>query len=287
LAQAAEVNAPAPLPQSNRANISGRIEWRLTAFGFFTRIGQLSTKSFEQKRMLEIRALRKTFGSVVAADDIELSVRPGEALGIIGPNGAGKTTLFNLIAGGLKPDAGEIRLDGRDIISARPHRRCIAGIGRSFQIPRPFESLTVFENLLVGAAYGGKLSERAAAAPCAEILDRLHLLPRANTLAGALTLLERKRLEMARALATCPHLLLLDEIAGGLTEGECLELVGTIKQVHAAGVTIIWIEHIVHALLAVVGRLVVLNFGRKVAEGDPHEVMASPQVRQIYLGLSA
>jgi branched-chain amino acid transport system ATP-binding protein len=236
--------------------------------------------------MLEIRALRKTFGSVIAADGIDLSVKSGEALGIIGPNGAGKTTLFNLIAGGLKPDAGEIRLNGRDITAAKPHQRCIAGIGRSHQIPRPFENLTVFENLLVGAAYGRGMSERDAAAPCAEILERLHLLPRANTLAGSLTLLERKRLEMARALATKPHLLLLDEIAGGLTEGECHELIETIRQVHAAGTTIIWIEHIVQALLAVVGRLSVLNFGSKVAEGDPHQVMASPQVRQIYLGIS-
>jgi len=237
--------------------------------------------------MLEIRRLRKTFGSVIAADDIDLSVASGEALGIIGPNGAGKTTLFNLIAGGLKPDGGEIRLNGRDITAKKPHQRCIAGIGRAYQIPRPFENLTVFENLLVGAAYGGGLRERDAVAPCAEILDRLHLTVRANTPAGALTLLERKRLEMARALATRPHLLLLDEIAGGLTEGECLELIETIRRVHEAGTTIIWIEHIVHALLAVVGRLSALNFGAKIAEGDPHQVMASAQVRQIYLGLPA
>src|SRR5579863_5047296 len=237
--------------------------------------------------MLKITGLRKTFGSVVAADDIDLSVAPGEALGIIGPNGAGKTTLFNLIAGGLVPDAGEIRLNGRDITSARPHRRCIAGIGRSHQIPRPFDNLTVFENLLVAAVHGGGMTERAAAAPCAEILDRLHLIARANTFAGALTLLERKRLEMARALATNPHLLLLDEIAGGLTEGECHELVETIRAVHATGMTIIWIEHIVHALLAVVGRLSVLNFGKKVAEGNPDQVMASAEVRQFYIGLLA
>jgi branched-chain amino acid transport system ATP-binding protein len=237
--------------------------------------------------MLEIKGLCKRFGSVVAADGIDLSVAAGEALGIIGPNGAGKTTLFNLIAGGLTPDAGDIRLRGRDITAARAHQRCIAGIGRSYQIPRPFENLTVFENLLVAAVHGGGLAERAAAAPCAEILDRVHLIARANTLAGTLTLLERKRLEMARALASSPDLLLLDEIAGGLTERECLELIETVKQVHAGGVTIIWIEHIVHALLAVVGRLSVLNFGKKVAEGDPRQVMASAQVRQIYIGLSA
>jgi len=237
--------------------------------------------------MLNIKGLRKSFGSLVAADNIELSVAPGEALGIIGPNGAGKTTLFNLIAGALAPDAGEIHLNGRNVTAATPHQRCIAGIGRSHQIPRPFENLTVFENLLVAAVHGGGLTERAAAAPCAEILDRLHLIARANSLAGRLTLLERKRLEMARALATNPHLLLLDEIAGGLTEGECLELIETIRQIHATGMTIIWIEHIVHALLAVVGRLSVFNFGRKVAEGNPQAVMASAEVRQIYLGLSA
>ena len=237
--------------------------------------------------MLKITGLRKTFGSLVATEDIDLTVAPGEALGIIGPNGAGKTTLFNLIAGGLTPDAGEIRLNGRDITFARPHQRCIAGIGRAYQIPRPFEGLTVFENLLVAAVHGGRLTERDATGPCAEILERLHLIARANTLAGALTLLERKRLEMARALATNPHLLLLDEIAGGLTEGECLELVETIRAVHATGMTIIWIEHIVHALLAVVGRLSVLNFGRKVAEGDPQRVLASAEVRQFYTGLLA
>jgi branched-chain amino acid transport system ATP-binding protein len=237
--------------------------------------------------MLKITGLRKTFGSLVATEDIDLTVAPGEALGIIGPNGAGKTTLFNLIAGGFTPDAGEIRLNGRDITFARPHQRCIAGIGRAYQIPRPFEGLTVFENLLVAAVHGGRLTERDAAGPCAEILERLHLIARANTLAGALTLLERKRLEMARALATNPHLLLLDEIAGGLTEGECLELVETIRAVHATGMTIIWIEHIVHALLAVVSRLSVLNFGRKVAEGDPQQVMASAEVRQFYTGLLA
>jgi len=237
--------------------------------------------------LLDIKGLRKSFGSVVVADDIDLSVVAGEALGIVGPNGAGKTSLFNLIAGGLTPDRGEIRLNGRDITRASPHQRCVAGIGRSYQIPQPFENLTVFENVLVGAVHGRKLKEREAAETCAEILERLHLLARANTVVGSLTLLERKRLEMARALATGPHLLLLDEIAGGLTEGECLDLIETVKAIHAAGMTIVWIEHIVHALLAVVGRLIVLNFGKKVAEGHPQAVMNSPEVRQIYIGLSA
>jgi branched-chain amino acid transport system ATP-binding protein len=237
--------------------------------------------------LLQIHGLRKSFGSVVAADDVELAVAPDEAVGIIGPNGAGKTTLFNLIAGGLSPDAGTIRLDGRDITSARPHERCHAGIARSYQIPRPFEKLTVFENLLVAAVHGRHKTETEAAQTCGEILERLGLAKRANTLAGSLTLLERKRLEMARALATAPRLLLLDEIAGGLTESECGELVGTIKELHAMGVTIVWIEHIVHALLAVVDRLVVLNFGKKIAEGNPQAVMSSPDVKQIYIGIEA
>ena len=237
--------------------------------------------------LLEIQDLRKNFGSVVAADNIELAVAPGEAVGIIGPNGAGKTTLFNLIAGGLSPDGGTIRLDGSDITSARPHQRCSAGIARSYQIPRPFEKLTVFENLLVAAVHGRRKTEADAAQLCGEILGRLKLLPRANVLAGSLTLLERKRLEMARALASMPRLLLLDEIAGGLTESECGELVGTIKELRTTGITIVWIEHVVHALLAVVDRLIVLNFGKKIAEGKPDAVMSSPDVKQIYIGIEA
>jgi branched-chain amino acid transport system ATP-binding protein len=237
--------------------------------------------------LLQIHGLRKSFGSVVAADDIELAVASDEAVGIIGPNGAGKTTLFNLIAGGLSPDSGTIHLDGRDITAARPHERCRAGIARSYQIPRPFEKLTVFENLLVAAVHGRHKTEAEATQLCGEILDRLRLIKRANVLAGSLTLLERKRLEMARALATAPRLLLLDEIAGGLTESECGELVGTIKELHTTGVTIVWIEHIVHALLAVVDRLVVLNFGKKIAEGNPQAVMSSPDVKQIYIGIEA
>lgn len=224
---------------------------------------------------------------MVAADDIAFNVAAGEALGIIGPNGAGKTTLFNLIAGGLFPDAGTIHLDGHDITAARPHQRCRAGIARSYQIPRPFENFTVFENLLVAAVHGGRKSEADAAQLCGEILNRCRLLPRANALAGSLTLLERKRLEMARALATAPRLLLLDEIAGGLTESECAELVGTIKELRATGVTIVWIEHIVHALVAVVDRLIVLNFGRKIADGNPQAVMSSADVQQIYIGIEA
>ncbi|MGE0733299.1 MAG: ABC transporter ATP-binding protein [Alphaproteobacteria bacterium] len=235
--------------------------------------------------LLEISGLRRSFGSLKAVDGIDLTLAEGVALGVVGPNGAGKTTLFNLIAGDLAPEAGAIRFAGVDITRMPPHRRCVAGIARTYQIPRPFENLTVFENLLVGAVYGSGKSERAAAAYCADVLAETGLYDRANRRAGALTLLERKRLELARALATGPRLLLLDEIAGGLTEGECSALVETIRAIRARGITIVWIEHIVHALLAVVGQLIALDFGRKIAEGEPHAVMGSPEVREIYMGI--
>lgn len=231
--------------------------------------------------------MSKSFGSVTAADNVVLALRAGEALGIIGPNGAGKSSLFNLITGDLAPDAGQIRLNGVDITRRTPHERCRAGIARSYQIPNPFENLTVFENLLVGAVYGRNKHEHEVVDDCAAILERTHLMHRANSPAGSLTLLERKRLELARALSTDPQLLLLDEIAGGLTEAECQELIETIRAINATGTTIVWIEHVVHALLAVVGRLIVLNFGRKIAEGEPQTVMRSQDVREIYTGIEA
>ena len=237
--------------------------------------------------LLEIKSLSKSFGSLRAADGIDLSVARGEALGIVGPNGAGKSTLFNLITGDLKPDSGSVRFHRADITTMTPFERCRRGIARSYQIPHPFENLTVFENLLVGAVYAQGRREHQIGDFCAEVLERTHLMGRANSLAGSLTLLERKRLELARALATGPTLLLLDEIAGGLTEGECQELIETIRAIQAGGTTIVWIEHVVHALLAVVGRLVVLNFGKKIAEGEPQTVMRSAEVREIYMGIAA
>ena len=238
--------------------------------------------------LLELERVCKSFGALKVADDLGFRLAPGEALGVLGPNGAGKSTMFNLVTGNLRPDAGRILFDGRDITSLPPHARCRAGIGRSYQIPHPFAKLTVFENLLVGATFGGRRETAGNAdALCVDILRRTGLLPKANALAGSLTLLERKRLELARALATRPRLLLLDEIAGGLTEHECHALVDTIRGIHAGGTTIVWIEHVVHALLAVVGRLIVLNFGRLIAEGPPDHVIAAPQVREIYMGIEA
>ena len=193
--------------------------------------------------------------------------------------------MFNLIAGGVRADAGRIRFDGADVTGLSPQARCRAGIGRSYQIPHPFAKMTVFENLLVGAAFGGGRPERACYDDCARILEDTGLMAKANQLAGSLTLLERKRLELARALATRPRLLLLDEIAGGLTEAECQELIATIRGLRAAGVSLIWIEHIVHALMSVVDRLIVINFGAKIDDGAPEAVMANPAVQEIYLGI--
>jgi len=235
--------------------------------------------------ILKLESVSKSYGKLKVTDDLSLTLKDGEALGIIGPNGAGKSTMFNLIAGGVKPDGGQVTYQGSDVTAYSASKRCRMGIGRSYQIPHPFAGMTVFENLLVGGAFGDSVVEKECYDRCVEVLGQTGLLPKANVRAGSLTLLERKRLEMARALATNPKLLLLDEIAGGLTEHECNELVETIKAIHKSGVSIIWIEHIVHALLAVVDRLVVINFGAKIAEGDPHEVMNSPEVREIYMGI--
>jgi branched-chain amino acid transport system ATP-binding protein len=212
-------------------------------------------------------------------------VRAGERQAIIGPNGAGKTTLFNLISGDVRTDAGRVEFDGRDVTREPPHRRCRLGVGRSYQIPQPFAAMTVFENLVAAASFGAAKPEGATYAHAVEILRATGLLAKANRLAGSLTLLDRKRLELARALATEPKLLLLDEIAGGLTEHEARELVQEIRRIKAQGVTMIWIEHVVHALLAVADRLFVINFGQKLAEGPPHEVMNNPEVKRVYMGI--
>jgi branched-chain amino acid transport system ATP-binding protein len=214
-------------------------------------------------------------------------VAEGETLGILGPNGAGKTTLFNLISGDVRVDAGRVEYEGRDITTLKPHQRCHAGIGRSYQVPQPFGHMSVFENLVTAACFGAGQAEREAWQTAQEVLAETGLMAHANKPAGSLTLLDRKRLELARALATRPRLLLLDEIAGGLTEPEAKQLVEELKQIKARGVTMIWIEHVVHALLSLADRLFVINFGQKLAEGEPRAVMGDPEVRRVYMGMEA
>ncbi|HZB92447.1 MAG TPA: ABC transporter ATP-binding protein [Stellaceae bacterium] len=237
--------------------------------------------------LLRLDNLAKSFGALKVIDGLSLSLGKGEALGILGPNGAGKSTMFNLITGDLQPSAGRIHFDGRDVTTLPAPHRCRLGIGRTYQIPHPFAGMSVFENVLVAAAFGNRRKEAQCYDRCVEVLELTGLLAKANLAAGSLTLLERKRLELARALATGPRALLLDEIAGGLTESECRELIRTVNGIRGNGLSIIWIEHIVHALLAVVERLVVIDFGKIVAEGAPAAVMADPAVQEIYLGIEA
>jgi branched-chain amino acid transport system ATP-binding protein len=237
--------------------------------------------------ILALETVSKRFGAVVVADGINLALKEGEALGIIGPNGAGKTTLFGIATGTVAPDSGHVYLAGEDITLLPVERRCRKGLARSFQIPQPFSGMTVFENVVVAAAFGSNEREAVVYDRCAELLERCGLVDKANKRAGGLTLLDRKRLELARALATKPQVLLLDEVAGGLTEHECEVLIALIKDVRASGVSIIWIEHVVHALLAVIDRLLVLHGGKFIAEGDPRTVIRSPQVSEIYMGINA
>jgi len=237
--------------------------------------------------ILALQKICKRFGAVVVAQEIDLALDEGEALGIIGPNGAGKTTLFGIATGTIMPDSGQVLLSGTDVTRLSPDRRCRLGLARSFQIPQPFGGMTVFENAVVAAAFGRGRRERDVYAPCLDILDRCGLAGKANRLASSLTLVDRKRLELARALAMQPRVLLLDEVAGGLTEHECESLVALIKEVRASGVSIIWIEHVVHALIAVVDRLAVLHAGAIIACGEPNVVIRSPQVVEIYLGIAA
>jgi branched-chain amino acid transport system ATP-binding protein len=234
--------------------------------------------------LLEVEHLTKRFGSLIVNDDVGFTLGEGAALGVVGPNGAGKSTMLNLLSGTLSADRGSVRLAGRNITALSASRRCRLGVGRTFQIPRPFGDLTVFENVLVAASAGGGLRGHAAHDRAVRALERAGIIEHAGHRAGDLTLLDRKRLELARALGAGPRLLLLDEIGGGLTEPELQVLVGTISDLRAEGIAIIWIEHIVHALFQVVDRMLCLTQGHVLAYGKPAEVMADRDVQGIYLG---
>ena len=237
--------------------------------------------------ILNLENVSKSFGAVIIAADLDLELAEGEALGMLGPNGAGKTTLFGIITGTIAPNRGHVIFKGRDITRLSPPDRCRLGMARSFQVPQPFGGMTVFENLVVAAAFARGKSERDVYQQCAKVLEECELADRANLRADSLTLLDRKRLELARALATQPRLLLLDEVAGGLSEVECEDLVALINRIRFTGMSIIWIEHVVHALIAAVDRIVVLAGGIFIADGKPGAVIRHPKVAEIYMGIPA
>ncbi|HJP44401.1 MAG: ATP-binding cassette domain-containing protein [Arenicellales bacterium] len=235
--------------------------------------------------MLRLEKVNKSYGSLKVVDDFSLEVASGEVLGVIGPNGAGKTSLFSAIAGQVAIDSGKIFFNEKNVTKALPYRRCLGGMGRTFQVPQPFKGMTVFESARVAANFGGGMKGSTADDFAINAVAITGLLDSINTPCAQLTLLDRKRLELTRALATNPSLLLLDEIGGGLTDHEIHELIGILEEIRRRGISIIWIEHIVHALMSFVERLIVINFGVKIADGEPKKVMVLPEVHEIYLGL--
>jgi branched-chain amino acid transport system ATP-binding protein len=234
--------------------------------------------------LLELDAVGKRFGRVVVADALSLTIFPGDMVGIVGPNGAGKTSLFGLISGDLRPDSGDIRFGGKTVVRLGPAARCRLGIGRTYQVPRPFVDMTVYENVLVAVQQGARLRRQASHDRAAGVLAQTGLLREANIPAERLGLLQRKRLEVARALASGPSLLLLDEVAGGLTDPEVEQLVAIVREIRAAGVAVLWIEHVMRALTAAVERLICLAAGSFIGDGEPSEVLANPAVREVFLG---
>lgn len=244
-----------------------------------------SNENTKALAMLSVERLTRYFGHLCIIDGLSFSVCKGECVGIIGPNGAGKTTLFNLVAGALPPDEGTIVFKGRDIGHLPADKRCRLGIGRTFQIPRSFTQMSVYENVLVGASNVSNLREKDHKDKVGSILELTHLSDLANVPAGNLTLLQRKRLSLARALSTSPEILLLDEVAGGLTDHEVEEFLILMDNIRHMGVTIIWIEHVLHALSSFVDRIIAISFGEMIADGSPDRVLTDPEVQEIYMGV--
>ena len=236
--------------------------------------------------LLELAGVSKRFGSIIVADSLSLVVRGGDAVGMVGPNGAGKTSLFSLISGDLSPNSGEVHFEGRAVTRLDSAQRCRLGIARTYQVPRSFEHMTVFENVLVAAYRGAGLRGHAASSLAAGVLDEADLRKQANSPASRLGLVQRKRLELARALGCKPRLLLLDEVAAGLTEPEVAGLVEVIERIRARGVAVIWVEHVVRALVGMVDRLICLAGGRIIGDGEPLAVLASSAVKDVFLGTS-
>ncbi|MFG1193169.1 MULTISPECIES: ABC transporter ATP-binding protein [Xanthobacter] len=236
--------------------------------------------------MLEVRDLSKSFGGLKAVGNLSIRVGQGEFVGIIGPNGAGKTTLMNLITGYMRPSSGDILFEGRSIVGLKPYQISHRGVGRTFQVVRPFSEMSVEDNVMTGALFSGaQTNSLARARKAAELpMELTGLTAKRHMHAGALTLGEKKKLELARALATAPRLLLLDEVMGGVTRGEVDDLMVVLQRIHAAGVTIVMIEHLVEVIMALSKRVVVLNFGQKLHEGSPKEVVEHPAVIESYLG---
>jgi branched-chain amino acid transport system ATP-binding protein len=234
---------------------------------------------------LEVERVSKAFGGVRAVSDVSFSLEEGEILGVMGPNGSGKTTLFNLITGALAPDGGRIRLRGHEVAGLPPHRIARLGVARTFQLVRPFAGLSALDNVLVGQLYGRNRRARSAArAEAARLLDVVGLTAKAEAPAAQLTLVERKRLELARALATSPRLLLLDEFMAGLNPAETAGAITLIRGLQDHGITVLLVEHIVWALMDLSHRILVLSAGEKIAEGTPAAVAVDRAVVDAYLG---